>query len=175
LFAAAHRAIEARLKNRTIAAMLSVLIVVVPALLVTGRLVRSRRERRSDTSQAGVWRQLAGPRHGVQPMDRAASRSSCIRLDRLLAQTPSPFVRRSRRLLGFAHFLSSILLLKIGPRRSSAERSVAALEAETRRLFGRIVVRSRHDLQDQYVANARHRSLAQCFSDSISLPRFCGD
>ncbi len=30
LFAAAHRAIEARLKNRTIAAMLSVLIVVVP-------------------------------------------------------------------------------------------------------------------------------------------------
>jgi len=62
LFAAAHRAIEARLKNRTIAAMLSVLIVVVPALLVTGRLVDEAAKGAvivQTQVEAGVWRRLA--------------------------------------------------------------------------------------------------------------------
>ena len=62
LFAAAHRAIEARLKNRTIAAILSVLIVVVPALLVTGRLVDEAAKGAvivQTQVEAGVWRRLA--------------------------------------------------------------------------------------------------------------------
>jgi predicted PurR-regulated permease PerM len=97
-----------------------------------------------------------------------------------LTNAATSFVRRSaQELLGV--LLTFYLLFYLLRDRAAALETLRGLsplsEAETRRLFGRIVDTIHATIFGigAVAVTQGTRSLAQCFGDSISLPRFCGD